>query len=313
MRHWFLPLGAALALASAPARAAGPIQPFQVDNWRGGGFTNNQTGQFDHCAMGATYQNGVTLHVSIMGSGQWLLGLTNQAWNLAPGRAVPLEITFDGQGPVRVYAQPRTPKQYVIVMPSNGAVITAFRHVRLMQIYANGHLLGFNLTNSNRLFAALESCVRSQGASIDGGVAPAQQFVAPTPSRRAPPRAAALNPEAKAERDKMLAQGGAEYRGCIETQMRALVPFSNESAEILSQVILTKCQDSENKFVSLGMALFNKPRAEVQAVIDKQLAKQKAGLVAAIVSFRADRARGAPRNAPGPQPVQRPDPGRDQI
>lgn len=310
MRSSVLGIFAFLFLTSLPAGVAGPITSFKVDNWVGGGFTNDQTGAFDHCAMGARYRNGVTLHVSIMANGQWLLGMSNQSWSLAAGQTFPIDLTFDGRGSIRVYAVPRNKTLYVIAMPPNGQVINAFRSARLMQAFINGQLLGFELNDTNRLFGGLQQCVRTQGASMESAgavVAPphspvATPFSAPGAPMQQPPANSGMNPEAKAERDKLLTQAAAEYGECIKTQMRTIVPFSNENAETLAQVILTKCEEAENKFVSLGMALTNKSRAEIQTVMGQNLAKQKASIVAEIVSLRAELAKSLLQQNPQPQP-----------
>ncbi len=82
-------------------------------------------------------------------------------------------------------------------------------------------------------------------------------------------------PEAEAERNKLITKAAAEHSKCLHTQMRQIVPYSNESAETLAQVVITKCEEAEKKFVSLGMALFNAPRAEVEKIVGQGLEKQK--------------------------------------
>ena len=81
-------------------------------------------------------------------------------------------------------------------------------------------------------------------------IARRQPSSAPQPS----PTVAQPNKEAEAERSKLLTEAAAEHSKCERTQMRSIVPYSNESAETLAQVVLTKCEEAEQKFVSLGMA-----------------------------------------------------------
>lgn len=56
------------AMLAFPALAAGPFAKFTVGNWAGGAFTNNDTGQFSHCAVSASYKSGVTMHASLNGN-----------------------------------------------------------------------------------------------------------------------------------------------------------------------------------------------------------------------------------------------------
>jgi hypothetical protein len=41
------------------AQARGPYGSISVGNWKGGAYTNDQTGSFSHCAAGAPYASGV--------------------------------------------------------------------------------------------------------------------------------------------------------------------------------------------------------------------------------------------------------------
>jgi hypothetical protein len=94
--------------------------------------------------------------------------------------------------------------------------------------------------------------------------------------------------DAEAERNKLINEAAAEHSKCLHSQMRQIVPYSNESAETLAQVVITKCEDAEKKFVSLGMALFNASRSDVEQIVGQALEKQKKKMVADIVSFRAE-------------------------
>jgi hypothetical protein len=69
MRSLMMRLSLILAgvLLASPALAAGPYAKFSVGNWAGGAFTNNQTGDFSHCAVSASYKSGVTMHASLNG------------------------------------------------------------------------------------------------------------------------------------------------------------------------------------------------------------------------------------------------------
>ena len=115
--------------------------------------------------------------------------------------------------------------------------------------------------------------------------APPREPAVPTPQ---PTPAPQPNQEAEAARNKVLADAGREYNECIQTQLKEIVPFSNEGAETLAQAITTKCADREQHFVDLGMAIYGMSRAEVQKTIADTLETRKRNIVADIVTFRAE-------------------------
>jgi hypothetical protein len=51
MKRWVVILAALLIMlvAAGSAEARGPYGTISVGNWKGGAFTNDQTGEFSHC------------------------------------------------------------------------------------------------------------------------------------------------------------------------------------------------------------------------------------------------------------------------
>ena len=95
----------------------------------------------------------------------------------------------------------------------------------------------------------------------------------------------------------MLNAAAADYQKCLAFQMREIVPYSNEGAETLAQVIVTKCQDVEQKFTSLALAIYGTSRADMERAVSESVEKQKRSIVADIVTLRAELAK-ALLNAP---------------
>jgi len=58
---------AALCLIAAPSTPAprGPYGSINVGNWKGGAYTNDQSGAFSHCAAGTQYESGIYFVVTI--------------------------------------------------------------------------------------------------------------------------------------------------------------------------------------------------------------------------------------------------------
>src|SRR5690349_23807844 len=94
----FALLSVLAAVRSAEAR--GPYGTINVGNWKGGAFTNDQTGEFSHCSAAAVYKNGIYFVVMIDSKPSWSLGFAHDDWKLSSGKAFPIQLTFDGQAPV---------------------------------------------------------------------------------------------------------------------------------------------------------------------------------------------------------------------
>jgi len=161
----------AIAISSADAR--GPYGSVTVGNWKGGAYTNDKTGAFTHCAAGAGYQSGIYFLVSVGEDLNWKLGFIHENWQLTPGQAFPLVLTFDGQPPINVYGVPLESKLVSVQMPTNSALITQFRKAKVMTAFAQGQLFQFSLTQTGQLLPSLVNCV----ARIKkNGIASATEF-----------------------------------------------------------------------------------------------------------------------------------------
>jgi hypothetical protein len=93
-------LGVLAAAGSADAR--GPYGSINVGNWKGGAYTNDQTGEFSHCAAESIYQSGIYFVVMIDGASGWSLGFAHDSWTFSSGQAFPIALTFDGEAPFNV-------------------------------------------------------------------------------------------------------------------------------------------------------------------------------------------------------------------
>lgn len=261
------------------------VNPFKVGAWQAGAYINDDTRAFVHCSAFVPYRSGILFYVAVDRQYNWRLGFSNNAWRLREGETIPVALTFDGEGPVRVTAVARGQSFVTIEMPSNSALIRAFRAAHQMDAFASGERYSFRLDGTARLLPALARCVRDQ---LNPAVAAAPHTAAPKPQPQVAPR---VNPDTQRERAKLLDEAATEHGRCMTQQMRTLVPYSSEGAEVLAQVVITNCAAAEEKFVSLGVALLNLPRADIQRIVSDHLATRKKSMVAEIVTFRAELAR----------------------
>jgi S1-C subfamily serine protease len=157
------------------AEARGPYGSINVGNWKGGAFTNDQSGAFSHCAAGAQYTSGIYFVVMIDGNGGWSLGFAHDQWTLTAGQAFPLTLTFDGQQPFNVHGVPIGDKLVRVPMPSNSSLIAQFRRAKAMTAYTQGRLFQFNLDQTAQLLPVLTNCVartRQSGVANAGDFSP---------------------------------------------------------------------------------------------------------------------------------------------
>lgn len=176
------------------AEARGPYGSINVGNWKGGAYTNDQSGSFSHCAAGARYTSGIFFLVMIDSSGGWSLGFMHEDWKLVQGQAFPLTLTFDGQQPFNVHGVPIADKLVRVPMPTNSALIAQFRKARAMTAYTQGQLFQFNLDQTGQLLPVLANCVaktKQYGVANVGdfSVLPvAKPVAAAAPSDSSPPK-----------------------------------------------------------------------------------------------------------------------------
>jgi hypothetical protein len=146
-------------LTSTAAHARGPFGVVEVGGWKGGAYSNDESGTFSHCAAGATYNSGVYFVVSVNVSMAWSVGFAHNAWNLSQGETIPIALTFDGRSPFQVYGNALTKGMVAVPMPDNSELIKQFRKANRMTAFAKGQLYQFSLDTTSQLLPALVQCV----------------------------------------------------------------------------------------------------------------------------------------------------------
>jgi S1-C subfamily serine protease len=184
--------GLCLAAACSTSSARGPYGSINVGNWHGGAYTNDGSGSFSHCAAGATYQSGIYFAVSVGEDYSWRLGFAHENWQLTPGQAFGLALTFDGQPAINVQGVPVASRLVNVDMPANSSLIGQFRKAKVMTVFAQGQLFQFNLNQTAQLLPSLVNCVvsvKKSGIANAGefAVAPPKQAAAATPGQPASP------------------------------------------------------------------------------------------------------------------------------
>jgi S1-C subfamily serine protease len=182
-----------LIVMSSASEARGPLGSINVGNWHGGAYTDDKSGAFSHCAAGASYQSGIYFVVSVGENFSWRLGFAHDNWQLTPGQAFALALTFDGQQAINVQGLPIGSHLVNVEMPANSSLISQFRKAKVMTAFAQGQLFQFTLTQTAQPLPSLVNCVVSVKKN---GIASATEFAVtlPKPAAAAVPAQAGPNP-----------------------------------------------------------------------------------------------------------------------
>jgi len=186
-----------LIASASTSSARGPYGSINVGNWKGGAYTNDQSGAFTHCAAGAQYASGIYFAVTIDNKAAWNLGFAHEKWALTIGQAFPIVLTFDGQTPFNVHGVPLGDKLIQVPMPDNSALIAQFRKAKAMTAYTQGQLFQFKLDQTAQLLPTLANCVakvKQFGVAAAGDFSVAVSATKPT-AAAGPPASAPAKPE----------------------------------------------------------------------------------------------------------------------
>jgi len=161
----------AIALSIVNAQARGPYGSINVGNWKGGAFTNDQTGAFSHCVAGASYDSGIYFMVMIDQVAGWSLGFQHSKWSLTNNQSFPIALTFDGKPPFYVQGVAVGESLVRVPMPTDSALIAQFRKAKAMTAFTQGQLFQFKLDRTAVLLPTLANCVavvKQQGIANAG-------------------------------------------------------------------------------------------------------------------------------------------------
>jgi hypothetical protein len=155
-----------LCLIAELALAAGPINGFTIGNWQGGAYTNDQSGEFSHCAASTYYTSGVSFFVAITKDLQWNIALTSKNWVLTPKEQVPFKMIFDGKNNFDVFSVAQSPEMLIASMPKTSLLVNIFKSSQYVDINVKGSYLKFKLDGTSKLLPALEECVNSSRLAV---------------------------------------------------------------------------------------------------------------------------------------------------
>lgn len=159
MRFGYLSSVVAAFVLSGAAHAAN-VEEFKAEDWDGSAFTDDTTGQFSHCAVYASYQNGSTLFISYEVSESWYLSASNDSWQLTQGQSYPIKFRIDRRGEIEGTGDALATTQIGLPIGNDHPFIGQLRRGNQLTISFQNTDYAFELSNSNKAMNAAQDCVR---------------------------------------------------------------------------------------------------------------------------------------------------------
>lgn len=116
-----------------------------------------------------------------------------------------------------------------------------------------------------------------------------------TPSAPVAPPADPYQRQADAldAKKKLVADAVAQHESCLMDSLATITPYSAESAPTLVDVAIDKCSKFAERRIAIGVGAYDMTREEAKAVVDRKIAEIRTKLITAVVTSRAEAARGA--------------------
>lgn len=161
--------------------------------WYAGAYTNDQTGQFSHCAANASYNSGITLFLSVNSNFGWSMGFANRTWSLPVGQNIPITYVVDNYAPRSASARVINKDMVIVLLPDDVGLFQQFRIGNILRVNTGSNTSEFRLTGTANLLNVLLNCARTRGDLSAPAVAarsapppPASTPPAPAPSTGGP-------------------------------------------------------------------------------------------------------------------------------
>jgi len=143
--------------ASGEAYAA-TLETRDVRDWTMSAYTNDETGDFSHCAIYARYRNGLLLLISVDRDDDYTLGFSGEALSFERSSEVPVDVSVDGRVVGRTAFAIDT--DHISLFIAKGApIIRRLKRGRRITARIDGETYLFDLENSAYALERAEDCV----------------------------------------------------------------------------------------------------------------------------------------------------------
>lgn len=150
---------ACLAFAAHPGIGA-TLENFQVASWVAGAYDDNNSGQFSHCAVSTSYEDGGVLLFAVDRNLRWTMGMVNPLWKLELGSTYEVVYAIDGEHPATAPGIAIDDSQMVISLDGGSAQLNRIRYARRLTVFAANQVSNFALGETEAALSAALSCTR---------------------------------------------------------------------------------------------------------------------------------------------------------
>lgn len=189
------------------ASNAAVLESYMVRDWNLYAYSDDTTNEFTHCAMAASYKNGIVLIFLIDRSKDWYMALANENWNLTPGKRYNFDIMLDGVKGSNWFGVAVNANMLRVPLADSAALFEQFSRAIMMTINAANETYRFKLDNSRVALAEVAACTA--------------RYLASTPASRSNPFERAPKVPAAGESDAFYSEGTA-----VMTKMLAAIRSS---------------------------------------------------------------------------------------
>lgn len=145
-------------LATASFADEIPGSRYSSGNWEGAAYTNNESGQFSHCAISAPYISGDSLHLSVNRDASVSVAVRSPNLNLNPGFRFPVALYVDRRAPFYGEAEVVFSDFAVLRLQDFDKAMTALRKGYVLKITGAGREGTYNLTGTFRALERARQC-----------------------------------------------------------------------------------------------------------------------------------------------------------
>lgn len=142
---------------AATVRAA-TVEEFSADNWNGLAFTSDETGDFTHCSVYASYQDGSSLYISYEAGDSWYFSVANTGWKLDEGGSYPIKLKVDGRGRLEGTGNVLGPTQIGLPVEAGDPFLGQLKRGNRLVVTLQDQDYTFELSNSTKAMNAVRDC-----------------------------------------------------------------------------------------------------------------------------------------------------------
>jgi hypothetical protein len=152
-------LGLAAILGLVPPVFGATLQTQSIGQWTLGAFSNDQSGEFSHCAGVVPYQSGITMAVSINRDYRWSVAFFSPNWQLSKGASYAVALSIDAAPAIPETAIAISDQLAEVALPDNMALFNNFRHGQRLRVDSANRTFYFSLAGTNAVLTSLLKCV----------------------------------------------------------------------------------------------------------------------------------------------------------